>query len=74
MEDLGMRLSLQTLRLLHRYLDGFVELQRARSGNLAAAELQRLLRAAGADPSEIREILSEYRKFRETESHGTKPR
>ncbi len=65
-----MTLSVNTLRLLHKYLDGFVELQRARSGSLAAVELQRLLKAGGADTSEIREILAEYRKFRETQSRS----
>jgi len=68
MEDRDMTLSAHALRLLHRYLDGFVEMQRARTGSLAASELQRLLRAAGADPHDIREILAEYRKFRESES------
>jgi len=66
-----MTLSVHTLRLLHRYLDGFVELQRARTGSLAASELQRMLRAAGAYPHETREILAEYRKFRQAQSKSS---
>jgi len=56
-------LSLRTLTLLHRYLDDFVEVRRARRGELAPIELERLLREAAVDPEEIREILSEYKRF-----------
>jgi len=57
-------LSLRTLTLLHRYLDGFVVVGKARRGDLAPAELEELLRKAAVETEEIRQIQSEYKRFR----------
>ena len=57
-------LSLKTLGLLHRYLDDFVLVRKARLGELSSVELEALLRRAGADAEEIRQVLSEYKRFR----------
>ena len=56
-------LSLKTLRILHRYLDDFVLVKKARSGLISASELEQLLRSGGADPDEIRHVIAEYRAF-----------
>jgi hypothetical protein len=56
-------LSPRTLRLLHNYLDDFVEVGKARSGELAPMELEKLLRKAAVEPEEIRQIMSEYKRF-----------
>ena len=57
-------LSLKTLGLLHRYLDDFVLVGKARKGELSPIELETLLRKAAVDAEEIRQILSEYKRFR----------
>ena len=56
-------LSLKTLRILHRYLDDFVLVKKARSGLISPSELERLLCAGGADPDETRYVIAEYRAF-----------
>ena len=53
-------LSFKSVKLLHRHLDDFTLVKRAKSGDLSVAELERLLKHACADPEEIHEILSEY--------------
>jgi hypothetical protein len=60
------RLSLKTLGLLHRYLDDFVLVGKARRGELSPAELETLLRKAAMDAEEIGQILSDYKRFRQT--------
>jgi hypothetical protein len=57
-------LSLTTLGLLHRYLDDFVLVGKARRGELSPVELEGLLRRTVANSDEIRQILSEYKRFR----------
>jgi hypothetical protein len=57
-------LSLKTLGLLHRYLDDFVLVGKARRGELSPVELEGLLRRTVANSYEIRQILSEYKRFR----------
>ena len=57
-------LSLKTLGLLHRYLDDFVLVGKARRGELSPVELETHLRQAAMDAEEIQEILSEYKRFR----------
>jgi hypothetical protein len=57
-------LSLKSLGLLHRYLDDFVLVGKARRGEFSPVELESLLRKAGMDAEEIRQILSEYKRFR----------
>lgn len=61
-------LSLKTLGLLHRYLDHFVLVGKARRGELSPVELETLLRKAAMDVEEIRQILSEYKRFRNQRS------
>jgi len=61
-------LSLKTLGLLHRYLDDFVLVGKARRGELSPVELETLLRKAAMDVEEIRQILSEYKRFRNQRS------
>ncbi len=61
-------LSLKTLGLLHRYLDDFVLVGKARRGELFPVELETLLRKAAMDVEEIRQILSEYKRFRNQRS------
>jgi hypothetical protein len=56
-------LSLKTLGLLHRYLDDFVLVGKARRGELFPAELEGLLRQTVASSDEIQEILFEYKRF-----------
>ncbi len=56
-------LSLRTLRLLHSYLDDFVQVGRARRGELAPTELEKLLREAAVDTEETRQIMLEYKRF-----------
>jgi hypothetical protein len=58
-------LSPKTLALLHRYLDDFVVVGKARKGELSSVELGALLREAVVDAEEIRQIVSEYKRFRE---------
>ena len=57
-------LSLKTLGLLHRYLDDFVLVGKARRGEFSLVELETLLRKAAMDAEDIRPILSEYKRFR----------
>ena len=57
-------LSLKTLGLLHRYLDDFVLVGKARRGEFSPIELESLLRKAGMDAEDIRPILAEYKRFR----------
>jgi hypothetical protein len=57
-------LSLRTLTLLHGCLDDFVVVGKARRGDLAPAELEKLLRKAAVETEEIRQILSEFKRFR----------
>ena len=57
-------LSLKTLGLLHRYLDDFVLVGKARRGEFSPVELETLLRKAGMDAEEMRQILLEYKRFR----------
>ncbi len=59
-------LSLKTLGLLHRYLDDFVLVGKARRGEFSPVELETLLRKAAVDAEEIRQILTEYKRFRQT--------
>ncbi len=56
-------LSPRTLRLLHRYLDDFVAVGKARRGELAPAELEKVLRKAAMESEEIQQIMSEYKRF-----------
>jgi hypothetical protein len=56
-------LSLKTLGLLHRYLDDFVLVGKARRGELFPVELEGHLRQTVASSDEIQEILSEYKRF-----------
>jgi hypothetical protein len=65
LEDEGRKnsLSLKSLGLLHRYLDDFVLVGKARRGELSPIELETLLRKAGMDAEDIRPILSEYKRF-----------
>jgi hypothetical protein len=56
-------LSLKTLGLLHRYLDDFVLVRKARRGELFPVELEGHLRQTVASSDEIQEILSEYKRF-----------
>jgi len=58
-------LSLKTLGLLHRYLDDFVLVGKARRGELSSVELEAHLRRVAVDVEEIRQILDEYRLFRQ---------
>jgi hypothetical protein len=58
------RLSLQTLRLLHKYLDDFVLVGRAKAGTLSSAELKTRLFRAGAPPRETELIIAEYARYR----------
>ncbi|MGB6068312.1 MAG: hypothetical protein WBG50_26180 [Desulfomonilaceae bacterium] len=64
-EDRKNELSLKTLGLLHRYLDDFVIVGKARRGELSSAELETLLRKAAMDAEEIRQILQEYKRVRQ---------
>ncbi|HMK33930.1 MAG TPA: hypothetical protein VK463_02605 [Desulfomonilaceae bacterium] len=57
-------LSIPTLRLLHRYLDDFVAVRKAKSGALSLAELERRLKMSGASREEVQDILAEYRRHR----------
>jgi hypothetical protein len=61
-------LSLKTLGLLHRYLDDFVLVGKARRGQLSPVELEMLLRKAAMGAKEIQEILQEYKRFRNQRS------
>jgi hypothetical protein len=61
-------LSLKTLGLLHRHLDDFVLVGKARRGELSPAELETHLREAAVDREEIQEILQEYKLFRKQRS------
>jgi hypothetical protein len=63
-EGLKNSLSLKTLGLLHGYLDDFVLVGKARRGEFSPVELETLLRKAAMDAEEIRQILSEYKRFR----------
>ena len=54
-------LSLKSLRILHRAFDDAALIIRVKSAGLAAAELERLLRDAGTDPSDIKYVLEDYR-------------
>ncbi len=56
-------LSVKTLSLLHRYLDDFVLVGKIRRGELSPLELENLLRNTFVDPEEIRQIISEYKRF-----------
>jgi hypothetical protein len=58
-------LSLKTLSLLHRYLDDFAQVGKARRGELSSVELHALLLNAVVDPEEIQEILLHYEQFRQ---------
>jgi hypothetical protein len=51
------------LGLLHRYLDDFVLVGKARRGELFPVELEGHLRQTVASSDEIQEILSEYKRF-----------
>ena len=64
-EDRKNELSLKTLGLLHRYLDAFVIVGKARKGELSSAELETLLCKAAMDAEEIRQILQEYKRVRQ---------
>jgi hypothetical protein len=57
-------LSVKTLGLLHRYLDDFVQVGKARRGELSSVEIESLLRQALVDEEEMRQILSDYHRFR----------
>jgi hypothetical protein len=57
-------LSARTLRFLHRQIDDFVVIHKARSGSLSVAELERLLRNSAADAQEMKEALADYRRYR----------
>jgi hypothetical protein len=56
-------LSPKTLSLLHRYLDDFVVVGKARRGEISVVELENLLRDAFVEAEEIRQIISEYKRF-----------
>jgi hypothetical protein len=56
-------LSLKTLSLLHRYLDDFVIVGKARRGEISAVELENLLSKALVEAEEIRQIISDYKRF-----------
>jgi hypothetical protein len=56
-------LNPRTLRLLHKYLDDFVEVGKAKRGELAPVELEKLLHKAAVEEEEIRQIVSEYKRF-----------
>lgn len=58
-------LSLKSLRILHRSLDDAALIIRVKSAGVAAAELERLLRDAGTDPSDIKYVLEDYRRLKE---------
>jgi|GEM_PF-3304236 len=57
------RLSPRTLRILHRYLDDFVAVKRAKSGGYSVPELRQALRAGRAPAEEIEYAIEEYRKM-----------
>jgi hypothetical protein len=57
-------LSVKTLGLLHRYLDDFVLVGKARRGEFSPVELETLLRNSAMYVEEIRQILTEYKRFR----------
>jgi hypothetical protein len=61
---LARMLSLATLRLLHRHLDDFTLVHKVRSGTMAAAELERILRDSGAEAQEIKDALTDYQRHR----------
>jgi hypothetical protein len=65
-------LSLATLRLLHRHVDDFVLVHKARTGILTVAELERLLRDSGVEAQEIKEALTDYRRHRSELQGGVK--
>jgi hypothetical protein len=65
-------LSLATLRLLHRHVDDFVLVQKARTGTLTVAELERILRDSGVEAQEIKEALTDYRQHRSELQGGVK--
>jgi hypothetical protein len=56
-------LSHKTLSLLHRHLDDFVVVGKARKGEISAIELENLLRKAFVEAEEIRQIISDYKRF-----------
>jgi hypothetical protein len=57
-------LGLNTLRRLHRYIEDLPTLRKIRVGSMPSVELERLLREAGADPSEIQGVLADYQQLR----------
>jgi hypothetical protein len=67
-------LSLKTLGLLHRYLDDFVLVGKARRGEFSPVELETLLRKAAMDAEEVRQILTEYKRFRNQRSSSLSKR
>ncbi len=58
-------LNLKTLGLLHRYLDDFILVGKARRGGFSPVELEALLRKTTADAEEIQQILDDYKRFRQ---------
>ena len=50
-------LSLKTLGLLHRYLDDFVLVRKARRGELSPAELETHLRQTWQDATKFRDFV-----------------
>ena len=56
-------LSLKSLRVLHRHLDDVALTIKVKSGEIAAVELERLLRRSGAEAEEIQHVLADYRRL-----------
>jgi hypothetical protein len=57
-------LSLKSLRILHRYLDELALILKVKLGEIAAVELELLLRRSGAQTEEIQQVLVDHRRFR----------